>query len=82
MKIDTKSWIIGVLLTVVVFLALGAAHSSGSHACGRYQVEAAEHYAYVIDTSTGQVWSKSGTGNREFHKPKDQPKQPDKDGEK
>jgi len=80
MKIDTRSLIIGVLLAVVVFLALGAAHSTGPHTCGRYQIEAAEYHAYVIDTATGQVWGKSGTGNREFHKPKNQPKQPDKDG--
>lgn len=74
MKIDIKSLIIGVLITVVVLLALGASHSTGSHSCGRYQFAAGENnYAYVIDTSTGQVWSKSGTGREEFWKPKNLP---------
>ena len=77
MKIDIRSLIIGVLITVVVFLALGAKQSTESHSCGRYQVEAAESYAYVIDTGTGQVWGKMATGSREFHKPKNPPKQPD-----
>lgn len=77
MKIDIRSLIIGVFLTVVVFLALGAKPATAPHSCGRYQIEAAEHYAYVIDTTTGRVWSKSGTGSREFNKPKNQAAQPD-----
>jgi len=78
MKIDVKSLIIGVLLTAVVFLALGAAHSTGSHPCIRYLVEASQNNAYVIDTTTGQVWSRTGTGSREFHEAKNLAKQADK----
>jgi len=68
MKIDIKSLIIGVLFTAVVFLALGAKQPTASHSCCRYQVESSEHYAYVIDTTTGQVWGKSGTGSQTFYK--------------
>ena len=82
MKIDIKSLIIGVLLTVVVFLALGANHSTGTHSCGRYQVGAAQNNAYVIDTATGQVWSGNSTGRSEFWKAKNLAKQSDGDAEK
>jgi hypothetical protein len=74
MKIDIKSSIIGVLLTVVVFLALGATHSTQPHQCVRYLLEGLQNSPYVIDTTTGQVWSK---GDREFWKPKDSPVQAD-----
>lgn len=78
MKTDIKSLIIGVLITVVVCLALGASHSTGTHSCGRYQLAAGESsYAYVIDTATGQVWGAVGTGRQDFYKPKNLPKQGD-----
>ena len=82
MKVDIKSLIIGVLFTAVVFLALGAKQPAASHSCCRYQVESSEHYAYVIDTSTGQVWARSGTGHETFHKSKSLPKQANNDAQK
>ncbi len=82
MKIDMKSLAIGVLGSLVVFLALGAKQPSESHSCGRYQVESSEYYAYVIDTTTGQVWGKSGTGSQTFYKSKNLPKQANNDAEK
>jgi hypothetical protein len=76
MKIDIRSLVIGVLLTAVVCLALGARQPAESHSCGRYQVAAADYHAYVIDTATGKVWGKTTTGKGAFWESKDRPNQP------
>ena len=76
MKIDVKSLVTGILVSVVVFFALGASYSTGSHPCGRYQIEASDgNNVYVIDTRTGQVWSKSSTDRETFYKAKNISKQ-------
>lgn len=66
-QIDLKSLLIGILLTVCVFMAIGASQSSFPHHFGRYQLMPADPEArtYVIDTHTGRVWYKR-SGNKNF----------------
>ena len=45
----------GFALGVIVTATLGAALKQGSE-IGRFQISAGGHYAYVVDTMTGQVW--------------------------
>lgn len=58
-QIDIKSLVIGILLTVCVILAMGARQSSVSTLFGRFQLAATENNAYIIDSTTGQVWRRS-----------------------
>jgi len=54
-KIDLKSFVIGGLSGALVLMALGAASPSPGP-LGRYQVSAGATRAYVVDTTTGQIW--------------------------
>jgi len=82
MKIDIKSLAIGFLLSAVIFLALGAKQTTESHSCCRYQISAAEHYAYVIDTTTGKVWQNQPTGGGQFWDAKNPSQHTDNDTER
>ena len=79
---DPKSFIIGALAAVIVFLAMGAAgkvqdtpkeddssikgklssverrffQKLTAPMPGRFQVEATEDYAVIVDTATGEAW--------------------------
>ena len=71
---DLRSFLIGAVLTVFVFLALGAARNDSPQA-GRFQIEANNNYVFVIDTATGQVWekfavAKQDTKSQNFMDPK------------
>ena len=71
---DLRSLLIGAVLTVFVFLALGAARSD-SFKVGRFRIEANEDHVFVVDTATGQVWEKfvaagQGTKSQDFMDPK------------
>lgn len=71
---DLRSCLIGVALTVVVLLALGASLSH-SPQVDRFRFGASGSHVFVIDTATGQVWGKYVTPrqdltNQEFMKPK------------
>ena len=66
-QIDLESLLIGILLTICVFMVIGASQSSFPHHLGRYQLMPADREArtYVIDTHTGRVWSRR-LGNNDF----------------
>lgn len=73
-QIDIKSALIGLFAGIAAVLAIGAS-SSTPHPLGRYQIGGTASHAFVIDTATGQVWSKftpqqSGETSGEFAKPK------------
>jgi hypothetical protein len=55
-QIDLKSLLIGILLTICVFMVIGASQSSFPPNFGRYQLVANAHTAYVIDGHTGRIW--------------------------
>ncbi len=72
-EIDLKSALIGLLAGIIGMLAIGA--SSSSPAVGRYQVGGTASQGFVIDTVTGQVWTKftpsgSGSSDNDFALPK------------
>ena len=72
-EIDIKSALIGLLAGIATMLAMGA--SSPTPTVGRYQVGGTASQALVIDTVTGQVWTKftpsgSGTSDNDFDLPK------------
>ena len=63
-KMDTQSLIIGLLLGVTVMATIAATQQSNE--VGRFQIMAAENSkAYIIDTSTGRVWSTSYFKNQD-----------------
>ena len=72
-QIDIKSALIGLLAGIAAMLALGA--SSSSPPVGRYQVGGTASQGFVIDTTTGQVWTRftpsgSGSSDNDFSAPK------------
>ena len=76
-KIEHRSMIIGIVLTICFVLAIGASQKSNtppSHSHGRFQLDVGEgSFAYVIDTTTGQVWSQTPISTdigKDFRKPK------------
>ena len=54
---DVKNILIGDLLAAFVLCLLGAGTSPITEYYGRYQIETNPDYAFVLDTTTGQVWS-------------------------
>jgi hypothetical protein len=62
-QIDLKSLLIGILLTVCVFITMGASQPSFPHHFGRYQLMGVDREArtYVIDSHTGRVWRETHT---------------------
>lgn len=72
-QIDIRSALVGFLAGIAAMLALGA--SSLTPTVGRYQVGGTASQGFVIDTVTGQVWTKftpsgSGSSDNDFALPK------------
>ena len=68
--IDLRSALVGLVAGIVVTLTLGAATALPS-ASGRYAIAAGgAQGGYLVDSSTGQVWSAT---DAEFKKPKKSP---------
>jgi len=68
-QMDIKSVLIGLLAGIGAMLAMGA--SSSAPTVGRYQVGGTASQGFVIDTMTGQVWTRftpsgSGTSDNDF----------------
>ena len=73
-NIEIKSVLIGVFIGIVAMVAMGAS-SSQTSAVGRYQLGGTASHGLLIDTVTGQVWSKyfaqsGGRSDPDFAKPK------------
>ncbi|MDA7633078.1 hypothetical protein N8766_03130 [bacterium] len=56
-QISSKNIIVGFMLGVIATASLGAALKHKNE-IGRFQIAAGNTDAYVVDTVTGQVWSK------------------------
>ena len=72
-QIDIKSALIGLLAGIAAMLATGA--SSSSPTVGRFQVGGTASQGFVVDTVTGQVWTRftpsgSGSSDNDFALPK------------
>ncbi len=55
-KIDIKSAMVGLVLGMLVMLIIGAAAPPAS--VGRYQISGTSGHGMVLDTATGEVWTK------------------------
>jgi hypothetical protein len=68
LSIHVKSILIGGLLAALVLCMLGGT-TAGPESYGRYQIETNPDYAFVLDTTTGQVWSTKANDNIELIDP-------------
>lgn len=83
-QIDIKSFIIGILVTVCIVLAMGAARSMVSGTNGRFEIVVRDNHAYVLDTADGRVWenwapSNQGRSSKYFKSVKISPDSTDQD---
>jgi hypothetical protein len=61
-SIDFKSALIGgFVVALIVFLA-GAVDYAPPDDFGRFKIEMNDHYAFILDTATGQVWAAQTIG--------------------
>jgi hypothetical protein len=56
-SINIRSFLIGGLLFISVMCLMGAISFKPSEYHGRFKIKANQHYAFIIDSDTGQVWS-------------------------
>ena len=56
-SINIRSLLIGGLLAISVMCLMGAIGFKPSEYHGRFKIKANQHYAFIIDSDTGQVWS-------------------------
>lgn len=68
---NVKNLLPGGLPVVVVLYLTGAEPFFTSQYIGRYQIEANESYARVLDSATGQVWSTLAIGSGDIISPID-----------
>ena len=63
-RLDVKSLVIGALIMLCITLTIGASSRTSSAPAARFQLALPGEgsSAYVIDTTTGQVWEKHPTG--------------------
>jgi len=74
MNLELKSLFVGVIITVLLTLALGATKESFLRV-GRFHIEVDHNHVFVLDSITGQVWEKyllpdRGTTSKDFAEPK------------
>jgi len=79
-SINIRSFLIGGILVISVMCLMGAISFKPSEYHGRFKIKANQHYAFIIDSDTGQVWSQYfpeeqppmiiGAQPDEFHAPK------------
>ena len=78
-SIDMKSALIGGFVVVLILCLVGAVHYVSPEQYGRFEIETNDNYAFILDSATGQVWSKEFPYNRpgfivypdpNFHAPK------------
>ncbi|HUR47418.1 MAG TPA: hypothetical protein VMZ27_16160 [Candidatus Saccharimonadales bacterium] len=55
-KIDIKSALLGLVSGVLIMLVIAAASPSAT--IGRYQIAGTAGHGLVLDTATGEVWTK------------------------
>ena len=62
-SVDLKSILIGGLLVALFLCLLGPVTYPKTGYLGQYEIETNPDYAFVLDTTTGQVWSKRANDN-------------------
>jgi hypothetical protein len=58
-SIDTKSLVVGGLLVLTVVCLIGGAPYVEPEYHSRFQIATNQSHAFVLDSATGQVWSKN-----------------------
>ncbi len=74
-SMDFRSLLIGILLTLCILFVLGSARATNPNLNARFQLALPGEgsNAFVIDTTTGQVWERHAFGGdqgTDFRKPK------------
>ena len=78
-SIDMKSALIGGFVVAMILCLVGAVTYELPQKYGRFEIETNDNYAFILDSATGQVWSKEFPYNRSgfiaypdpnFHAPK------------
>jgi hypothetical protein len=78
-SIDFKSALIGGFVVAMVVILAGAVENVPSERYGRFEIETNDNYAFILDSATGQAWSKEFPYSRpgffvvpdpNFHAPK------------
>lgn len=81
-SIDVKSALIGGITVAMILCLVGAVDHVPPVYYGRFRIETNDNYAFILDSATGQVWSKEFPYNRSgfilypdpnFDDPKTQP---------
>jgi len=57
-SIDMKSALIGGLVVAMILCLVGSVSYMPPEQYGRFQIETNDNYAFILDSATGQVWSK------------------------
>jgi hypothetical protein len=75
--IDLKSALIGGFVVAMILFLAGAVPYLPSEEYGRFKIEMNDHYAFILDSATGQVWAAQtigiGAPDSNFHAPKTPP---------
>ena len=56
-SIDMKSALIGGFVVAMILCLVGAVRYVPPDDFGRFEIEANDNYAFILDSATGQVWS-------------------------
>ncbi len=56
-SIDMKSALIGSFVVAMILFLVGAVSYEPSVKYGRFEIEANDGYAFILDSATGQAWS-------------------------
>ena len=56
-SIDLKSALIGGFAVVLILCLVGAVPYMLPEEYGRFKIEMNDHYVFILDSATGQVWS-------------------------
>lgn len=57
-SIDMKSALIGGFVVAIILCLVGAVTYELPQKYGRFEIETNDNYAFILDSATGQVWSK------------------------
>jgi hypothetical protein len=76
-SIDMKSALIGGLVVALFLCLVGAVYYVPPEEYGRFKIETNDHYAFILDSATGQVWAAQSIGigspDPNFYAPKTYP---------
>lgn len=73
-SVNLKSFLIGGMMAVLVLCAMGSRAREtvivGRQVHGRFTIVAQTYDALILDTATGEVWTRNGGKHETFYDPK------------